>query len=78
MMKPSDFRIGQDFYMSESMWRCTDIGTRTIAAIKLDKPDDPSWYNGPPYAVAESVIDEYSLEVCYPDRETAMKEWENE
>jgi len=40
--------------------RCTDIGTRVIVAIRIDDhPDDPSWYNGPPYAVAESVFDEY-------------------
>ena len=26
--------------------------------------DDPSWLNGPPYAVAEEVFDEYSLPGC--------------
>jgi hypothetical protein len=47
-------------------WRCTDVGTRTIAAIKLDMDHDPSWYNGPPYAVAESVFDEDGFEGCDP------------
>jgi hypothetical protein len=28
--------------------------------------DDPSWYNGPPYAVAECVFDEYDQEGCTP------------
>ena len=35
-----------------------------MVAIKLDK-DDPSRYNGPPYAVAENVMDEYDFDGCY-------------
>ena len=27
--------------------------------------DDASWLNGPPYAVAELVFDEYDLPVCF-------------
>jgi hypothetical protein len=27
--------------------------------------DDPSWLNGPPYAVAELVFDENDLAGCY-------------
>lgn len=64
-MKHSDFRIGLEFMMSGARWRCTDLGTRTIIAIKLDQEDE-SWYNGPPYAVAEMVIDEYDLDACEP------------
>lgn len=64
-MKHSDFRIGLEFMMGDTRWRCTDIGTRTVIAIKLDK-EDASWYSGPPYAVAEVVIDEYDLEGCEP------------
>ena len=41
---------------------------RTIVAIRLDK-DDPSWYNGPPYAIAESTFDEYDIEGCCPTKE---------
>jgi hypothetical protein len=62
-MKHSDFSIGMEFWMSDNRWRCTDIGTRTVIAINLDK-DDPSWYNGPPYAVAEAVLDENDIEAC--------------
>jgi len=29
--------------------------------------DDPSWFNGPPYAVVERVIDEYDMSVCCLD-----------
>ena len=64
-MTLDEFRIGQEFTMSDTRWRCTDIGSRTVVAIKLDAPD-PSWYAGPPYAVAELVIDEYDQEACKP------------
>jgi hypothetical protein len=46
------------------------IGTRTIAAICIahedSRPlyDDPSWFNGPPYTVAEGVFDEYDFGGC--------------
>ncbi len=66
-MKHSDFKIGGEFMCSGKRWRCTDIGTRTVIAVCLDDhPHDPSWYNGPPYAVAESVFDEYDQEACEP------------
>jgi hypothetical protein len=66
-MKHSDFEIGLEFYTASGKWRCTDLGSRTVIAIKLDHPDDISWSNGPPYAVAESVFDEYDLEGCALD-----------
>lgn len=62
-MKHEDFKIGLEFWMSGNKWRVTDIGTRTIIAIKLDQ-SDPSWYNGPPYAVPESVLDEDDQPAC--------------
>lgn len=66
-MRLEDFRIGRKFLCGDRRWRCTDIGTRVVVAVCLDDhPDDPSWYNGPPYAVAESVFDEYDQEACEP------------
>lgn len=62
-MKHGEFAIGMEFNMNGARWRCTDMGTRTISAIKLDAPD-PSWYAGPPYAVVEHCLDEYSIEAC--------------
>jgi len=59
-----DFKIGNAFWTRTGEWRCTDIGTRVVVAIRLDQ-DDPTWYNGPPYAVAETVFDEDDLEVCF-------------
>ncbi len=55
-MKHSDFLIGRDFQCGPRRWRCTDIGTRVIIAVMLDHDkDDQSWYNGPPYALLETV-----------------------
>lgn len=69
-MNHSDFKIGLDFWNNGSAepikWRCTDIGTRVIVAIRLDREEDPSWYNGPPYALAEVVFDEDDMEACAP------------
>jgi hypothetical protein len=65
-MRQSDFRIGCEFLSGSGRWRCTDVGKRTIAAIRLDHDDDPSWYNGPPYALAECIFDEYDIEGCEP------------
>lgn len=64
-MNLGDFRIGLEFMMSDARWRCTDVGSRVVIAIKLDQSDE-SWYNGPPYAVAETVIDEYDMPACEP------------
>jgi hypothetical protein len=64
-MAHSDFSIGCEFLTESGRWRCTDVGTRTIIAIKIEK-DDPSWYAGPPYGVVETVFDEYDIEACSP------------
>jgi hypothetical protein len=63
-MQHNEFAIGATFWCGGRPWRCTDIGTRVITAILLEHDDDPSWYNGPPYAVAESVFDEYDIGGC--------------
>jgi hypothetical protein len=58
-MEHSDFQIGTEFYSATGKWRCTDVGTRVIVAIKLEG-DQRNWI-GPPYSVAETVFDEYDL-----------------
>ena len=74
-MRHSDFSIGLEFFTAIGRWRCTDVGTRVIVAIRLDAPDD-TWYHGPPYAVAESVLDENDLGGCSldPDEVSAPSE----
>lgn len=36
-MQHSDFKIGVDFRHRGKLWRCTDVGTRVIAAICLSE-----------------------------------------
>ena len=63
-MRHEDFKIGTEFKTDTGIWRCTDVGTRTIIAIKISDHENPSWFNRPPYAVAEIVFDEDDREVC--------------
>lgn len=65
-MNHTEFRIGLEFHTATGRWRCTDVGTRVVIAIRLETPD-PSWHNGPPYAVPEVVFDEYDLDGCSLD-----------
>ncbi|WP_415914795.1 hypothetical protein [Rhodopseudomonas palustris] len=63
-MEHSDFQIGVEFLTEAGRWRCTDVGTRTIAAIRLDLDHDRMWYEGPPYAIVEHVFDEEGIAAC--------------
>ncbi len=70
-------KIGDLFWCGEKLYKCTDIGTRTIIAIRIDKVKSISnrckkvlsyeeakaegWLNGPPYALEEIVFDEFDL-----------------
>lgn len=63
-MKLTDFHIGLEFMEGPFWWRCTDVGTRSIAAIKLAE-DYPAWYAGPPYMIEEVVLDEARLADCH-------------
>lgn len=38
-MQHGDFTIGSEFLYGERRWRCTDIGTRVIVAIRLDQTE---------------------------------------
>lgn len=83
-MELRDFVIGATFWTHSGAFRCTDIGTRVVVAVKLGPravsraervdgevritkriDDDPSWLNGPPYAVEEVVFDENELLGCF-------------
>ena len=93
-MNHKDFTIGCEFRIGEEgtdIWRCTDIGRRTIIAIKIhpvllgrkekgkpiehftittEEAEKQGWFDGPPFASAECVIDEYDQEVCYLREDT--------
>lgn len=67
MAKLTDFKIGYEFTLTEGdkyNWRVTDVGSRTLIAIKLDQNDERN-YNGPPYSVAEHVFGEYDVDSIY-------------
>ncbi|WP_081160440.1 hypothetical protein [Ensifer aridi] len=36
-MEHSEFHIGLDFWCGKSRWRCTEVGTRTVVAIRIDQ-----------------------------------------
>lgn len=74
-MKLEDFHIGQIFSMcTGQVWRCTDIGSRTITAIEIIPGMDESWFAGPPYAVPEVVFDEIAMRRAYRTVEEAVAE----
>lgn len=59
--------IGSEFRSAGGRFRVTDIGSRTILAIRIDDTKDESWLRGPPYAVAEIVFDENDHEAIEID-----------
>ena len=63
-MNFEDFDINTLFFTASGTWACTDKGTRTIVAIRVDNRDI-SWLSGPPYMVAEVVFDENDMGGCW-------------
>ncbi|WP_046866850.1 hypothetical protein [Microvirga massiliensis] len=48
-MKHAEFRVGHEFRTSSgNRWRCTDIGQRTIVAIRIDPVELPVIEDGHP------------------------------
>jgi hypothetical protein len=41
-MDHGEFKLGHEFRSGDTVWRCTDIGRRTIAAIRIDRPTQKS------------------------------------
>lgn len=81
-VKHSEFSIGTRFRNVVGIWICTDVGTRTIAAIRL--PDDTEeermgatleqWLQGPPYVLEERLFNEKDLRLVYQDWEAMILE----
>ena len=51
-MTLSDFHVGKTFWCAGKRWQCTDIGTRTVIAICLDR---------------ERVFDAQAIAGCFND-----------
>ena len=66
-MEHKDFQIGHLFLTATGLWKCTDIGTRTIAALKIEEGKNITHrdYIGPPYSVVERVFDENDFGGCW-------------
>jgi hypothetical protein len=47
-VKHSDFQIGGEFMALGGRWRCTDIGSRTIVAIRIDLVETRTILDGRP------------------------------
>jgi hypothetical protein len=45
-MEHSEFRIGCEFRTPTGRWRCTDVGTRTIVAIRIDLVESTTIVDG--------------------------------
>lgn len=79
----SDFTVGQEFTTAGGRFRVTDIGSRTLVAIRIDqvqaskgvidgaRAEAEGWFRGPPYAVAEIVFDEDDFEAIETIRASA-------
>lgn len=78
-MQHSDFQIGKDFYTAIGLWRCTDVGQRTITAVRW--PEDveipagsvENWLKGPPYILDEKVFDEKDMSLAYRSVKEAVE-----
>lgn len=64
-MQHADFHVGLEFMGSGGlMYRCTDVGARTILAIAITEAD-PIFLQGPPYMQDEIVFDEIDMQNCH-------------
>jgi len=71
-MTHSEFKISEKFTCGDHIWMTTDVGSRVIVAIQIDEVNklnyedakSEGWFVGPPYAVNETVFDEYDIVFC--------------
>jgi len=62
-MELKDYKIGKCFFTVTGKWQCTDIGTRTIAAVKYNELI-ASGDKAPPYSIVEHLFDMYDMDGC--------------
>lgn len=63
-MKLTSFKIGQHFFTHTGQWQCTDVGSRTILAVRHEELLK-SGEKYPPYSIVEYYFDEYDIEGCW-------------
>lgn len=59
----SDVERGDHFFCSGKEYIVTDKGARVLIGIEVDAKarNDPTWLDGPPYAMVEHVFDETDI-----------------
>jgi hypothetical protein len=66
----ADFIVGRAFWCGDQQYRRVDrveVAGNTPEmrrSLSRDEAEAGGWFNGPPYAVAEHVFDEYDQEGC--------------
>jgi hypothetical protein len=60
-LEKENFEIGKIFYTGSGKWLCTDIGKRTINAIKVEREN----IKGPPFEEEEHVFTEFDFGGCF-------------
>jgi hypothetical protein len=63
-LKHSEFKVGNIFAYHDDEWRITDVGARTVVAIKLSYEKRNEQLDGPPYQGTEVVFSERQLAEC--------------
>jgi hypothetical protein len=53
-MKLSDFKIGEEFWCGDRQWRCTDIGSRVVVAMRVDRVEVGSSAPQPPRTLSRT------------------------
>ena len=64
-MRHGDFHVGLQFRHGDSRWRVTDVGSRTVIAVRADEAG-VAVNDGPPYTVPD-VFDEGKFGGCTPE-----------
>jgi hypothetical protein len=71
-MQHTDFHVGLEFIGGGGlMYRCTDVGKRTILAISITEAE-PLFLQGPPYLQDEIVFDEIGMLRCHLNERDAI------
>ena len=65
-MNSNEFKIGENFFTATGEWICTDVGTRTVIAIRKEE-FDKAILKTPPYDCVEFLFDENDLAGCSKD-----------
>lgn len=64
-MDHSEFQIGLEFWCSSRQWRCTDVGSRVVVAIRVDSAEITRVGDGVPHETRTLTRSEAEAEGCF-------------